>query len=266
MQTHTENVNCRHCGTAFSLELSIEIANNEMLKSAQIDFACCKKCEEIHNQRIKMAQQQEKLAEIKNNLALRYEDRLDNSNLKCNTLSYSDKHEDANQKLENFIKQNANGSMWICGITGKCKTRLVQKYAKLALKDRSVYYTTSFDLMNKIAALFAKKQLEGNKFLNELYKYDLLVIDDVGKEQVSPAKMKYFFNLLDKRYIADDYNQKFSNGLYDPLYRKEYFHGFQIWLTSNDDGRKLIGNMEIDDKQPAIRRLTTLCKIYEEFK
>ena len=95
-----------------------------------------------------------------------------------------------NLKLKNIV---------MCGGSGTGKTYLTKCIAKeLISKNKSTYFTSSFDLNN----LFLRDHLNqnGEKQLNDLIDLDVLIIDDLGTEPIRKNVTKeYLLVLLNER-------------------------------------------------------------------
>ena len=67
--------------------------------------------------------------------------------------------------------------------------------------------------------------------------------------------MKYLFNILDRRYSGlDQYLRGFTGRIL----------GWQVWISTNDNGSGLMNAMGADGA-PVIRRLQEMCEAWERW-
>lgn len=251
------------CGRRYGMGVSSGIWNDEALRSALVSMACCDECSARIDREAEELDRKREIAWRMAEMDKGYSRRLADSNLERYQMSYDPLHPDANAELFEFVRQNIDRSLWIAGRTGLCKTRIIHLFAAEALKSRSVLYWPSNDLMNYLST----HSLKIDTIIQPILTADLLILDDVGKETVSEAKMSYLFNLVDRRYNAWDQIKKINNGSLNPLWikRKERSLGAQIWITTNDDGSAVKARMGEVDGPCFIRRLQEMCAVWERF-
>jgi DNA replication protein DnaC len=80
---------------------------------------------------------------------------------------------------------------------GKSHLAVSMGYA-VAIKRNSVYFIKFSKLINNLRKAYNEGTLE--KKLKLYYKYKLLIIDEVGFNEISPLESKLFFQLIDLRY------------------------------------------------------------------
>lgn len=251
------------CGRRYGMGVSSGIWNDEALRASIIAGACCPEC----LARIKQDDRQHELqmdrAERQVELDKSFGRRLSDSNLERYRMSYDPLHEGANPELFEFVRANIDRSIWAAGHTGLCKTRIIQHFAMEALKTRTVLYWPCCDLMNYLST----HSLKIDTIMQAILTVDLLILDDVGKETATMAKMKYLFNIVDRRYNAWDQLKRINNGSLNPLWirRKERSLGAQIWFTTQDDGSGVNENMGPVDGPAFIRRLQEMSAVWEKF-
>lgn len=105
---------------------------------------------------------------------------------KMRTLVASDFYEDATNVV--FIGNPGVGKTHLAVSTG---------YA-VAVKRNSVYFIKFSRLISKLKQAHVEGSLE--KVLKQFFKYKVLIIDEVGFNEVSPMEAKLFFQLIDMRY------------------------------------------------------------------
>jgi len=109
-------------------------------------------------------------------------------------------------KLQHKVKTLLNGSfvdsrdnILAFGNPGSGKTHLLCAIGlELVQKNRRVRYTTSSLLVQEL--LIAKRDLELEKLLNKLARFDVIIIDDFGYVQQSREEMEVLFTLMNYRY------------------------------------------------------------------
>jgi DNA replication protein DnaC len=109
-------------------------------------------------------------------------------------------------KLQHKVKTLLEGSfvdsrenILAFGNPGSGKTHLLCAIGlELVQKNRRVRYTTSSLLVQEL--LIAKRDLELEKLLNKLSRFDVIIIDDFGYVQHSREEMEVLFTLMNHRY------------------------------------------------------------------
>jgi DNA replication protein DnaC len=97
-----------------------------------------------------------------------------------------------------FVSSGDN--VLVFGLPGRGKSHLLGALAReLILRHGiSVYFTPTFKIVEHL--LIAKKNLELEKTLKKLDKFDVLILDDIGYIQQSKDEMEVLFTLLSDRY------------------------------------------------------------------
>ena len=107
---------------------------------------------------------------------------------------------------ENKIKNIASSDFYIDGVnicfignpgTGKTHLSIAIGHA-VAIKRNSVYFIKFNKLINRLYIAYNEGNLD--KVLKIYYKYKLLIIDEVGFNEISALEAKLFFQLIDMRY------------------------------------------------------------------
>lgn len=179
------------------------------------------------------------------------ERRLKASGLLKYELVYDPGDRRANPELFSFVSMHRDSSLWIAGRTGLCKSRILQYWGREAVKTRSVQYWPTMDLL----AYLSENSKNITRILEEIYRVELLILDDLGTECVTEARMKYLFNIIDRRMTGLEQKRRGMIG------RR---FGGQLWISTNDNGRGLMRNMG-SYAEPCIRRLQENCEVWERF-
>lgn len=102
-------------------------------------------------------------------------------------------------RLKDFswIKKGTN--VLLTGTTGTGKSFISCAIGHEAcVKEYRVWYTTISKLVRKIKE--AQADMTITKFINHLFKQDILIIDDFGLEPMTPDVARYLLEILDDRY------------------------------------------------------------------
>ncbi|KHD36519.1 DNA replication protein DnaC [Clostridium acetobutylicum] len=144
----------------------------------------------------------------------------------------------------NYIKNfsDSNENLLFYGNSGTGKTFLSHCIAKdLLERGFLVIYKTSADLAQELKQL----QFEPNPTLEDLIiNCDLLIIDDLGTEQISAFSKTCFFNLINKKLlsqkkmlISSNYNLEELTRLYSERITSRLFGDFTLCKFYGDDIR-----------------------------
>lgn len=147
-------------------------------------------------------------------------------------------------KAMNFIRNfsTINENILFYGSSGTGKTFLTHCIAKELLdKGNFVVYRTADELIQNLKAI----RFENNITLEDLLiDCDLLVIDDLGTEQINDFSKMELFNLLNKRIlkqkkmlVSTNYSLKELMGLYSERITSRLFGNFNICKFYGEDIR-----------------------------
>lgn len=108
----------------------------------------------------------------------------------------------AKEYADNFEAHKANGDgLYIEGTFGTGKTHLAAAIAiQLMEQGHGVIFKTSDDLLRDIKATFDENGNEEQKVLDRLKHCELLVIDDIGKEQATDWSTAQLYAIINDRY------------------------------------------------------------------
>ena len=138
-------------------------------------------------------------------------------------------------ELVNKINSRKKNNIYVNGKSGVGKTYIMKSFAKsLVEKDKTVLYLTAFSLNN----LFLEMTLGGyevkEKILKQLLDVDLLLIDDLGTEQIyKNVTIENLYNIIDERMvrnkmimfstnlIPDEILDRYDIRIYSRLFHKE---------------------------------------------
>ncbi len=251
-------VSCAGCGVGFLFDIDTDVNIDSELREAVLKYAFCEGCE-LENERKRKQDEYEKNQQIKKAVNLELADkRRRESRITENLLPWDSEHKKANLKLYNWVWNNRHKSIWLSGLTGIGKTRIMQNIGFQLCSEMSVQFWTATDLLDTVSAQFASSKpsgperlSRGQRYLYDLFNVELLVIDDLDKVAWTDAKSSRLVQIVDQRYIRNsqrDYQRR---------------PGTQIWITTNDDGTRLIAGMGENKAGPVLRRIENMC---EEWK
>lgn len=108
----------------------------------------------------------------------------------------------AKEYADNFEAHQANGDgLYIEGTFGTGKTHLAAAIAiRLMEQGHAVIFKTADDMLREIKATFDEAGNGEEKVLDRLKKCELLVIDDIGKEQATDWSTAQLYAIINDRY------------------------------------------------------------------
>lgn len=108
------------------------------------------------------------------------------------------KKEKINSIIESTFYEEATNIVFV-GNPGTGKTHLAISIAySVAIRRNSVYFIKFNKLINTLKTAHNEGTFE--RKVKQFYKYKLLVIDEVGFNEITPLESKLFFQLIDLRY------------------------------------------------------------------
>lgn len=123
-------------------------------------------------------------------------------NFRCDTPGRKKNYQIAKDYADNFSYHKARGDgLYIEGTNGTGKTHLAAAIAlQLINEGIPVVCKTSSDLLGDIKKSFSFEGAKEHEVLDVYKKVDLLIIDDLGKEQCSDWSMSTLYYILNDRY------------------------------------------------------------------
>lgn len=124
------------------------------------------------------------------------------ANFRCDTPGRRKNYEIAKEYADNFGYHRAKGDgLYIEGTNGTGKTHLAAAIAlQLIGEGIPVICKTSSDLLMDIKKSFDSEGAREHEVLSIYKRVDLLIIDDLGKEQCSDWSMSTLYSILNDRY------------------------------------------------------------------
>jgi len=166
------------------------------------------------------------------------ERRLEKANLRGHEFLKFDRSK-GNMELARWVWRHRKESLWIANKHGIGKTRCVIAAAGEHAKEATIVYFRSTDLLRTLQAQCAESMRDALRFVREIESYDLLIIDDFGKEKLTDKAGELFYDIIDHRYAS----QKTK----------------KLWITSNFSGKELVRHLGSDKGPAIIRRLRETC-------
>lgn len=125
-------------------------------------------------------------------------------NFCCDTPGRKENFKIAKEYADNFSDHKAMGDgLYIEGTNGTGKTHLAAAIAlQLIGEGIPVICKTSSDLLQDIKKSFSFEGTKEHEILDIYKKVDLLIIDDLGKEQCSDWSMSTLYSIMNDRYEA----------------------------------------------------------------
>ena len=168
----------------------------------------------------------------------------------------------ARKYVENFDAMHSQGTgLLLCGSVGTGKSFLAAAIANELISQGTPCLMTNFSrIISRVSEKFGGDQ----KYLDNLNRFDLLVIDDLGAERDSEYMWEKVMNVIDARYraglpliVTTNLNPK---DLYDPsdIRRQRVFSRLKemcIFLEVNGADRR---NKKMQDKLTAAKSLLGL--------
>lgn len=197
---------CKYCGKEYVENKDIPANFPEFLKQAMKYRPACD-CEEKQEEKRREEQEKERQKQCLMNKVKKYRDisvidkkfldsRFDNADM-------ADKHMAMAKKYaENFIKcGTAEGGILLYGGVGTGKTYATACICNELMENGKTVLVMNLGLyLIKIQREWAEAE---NDVLNYVKTCDLLVIDDLGVEKVSPFVLEKVFTLIDTRYRSE---------------------------------------------------------------
>lgn len=174
-------------------------------------------------------------------------------NFRCDTPGRKKNYDIAKEYADNFAYHKLRGDgLYIEGTNGTGKTHLAAAIAlQLIHEGIPVICKTSSDLLGDIKKAFDRKYPPEAEVLNTYKKVDLLIIDDLGKEQCSDWSMSTLYSILNDRYedmrptiVTTNYN---ADGLVNALTPKGFDNTKIIAIISRLKETSTVMTMAWDD-------------------
>ena len=140
-------------------------------------------------------------------------------------------------------KLNKPINIYISGKTGTGKTFLSRFIGQSLLNNhKTVIYITANDLMNAVFSNISNDKTKENILLDYIDECDVLILDDLGKENVNDFSIRYIYNLIDTRLnnkqstiVCTQHNLSEISEIYEEgLTPRLYNYFFPIRLAGKD--------------------------------
>lgn len=108
-----------------------------------------------------------------------------------------------NRNLANAIWQNRGKCLFVCGAYGTGKTRAAAaNILRLVDAGEKARFYRWADLSREYAEVCKSESEKSSEFIKSLCRFDVLLIDDVGKRRLTETAGELLFDLLDKVYLG----------------------------------------------------------------
>lgn len=179
-------------------------------------------------------------------------------NFRCDTPERKKNYQIAKEYADNFAYHKARGDgLYIEGTNGTGKTHLAAAIAlQLIHEGIPVICKTSSDLLMDIRRTFDSSSTNEAQVLDIYKRVDLLIIDDLGKEQCSDWSMSTLYSILNDRYedmkptiVTTNYN---ADGLVNALTPKGFDNTKIVAIISRLKETSTVMTMAWDDIRSSI--------------
>lgn len=255
---------CPICGRTHTCEAWSENAKEFLEAHPQVCQSpdCQAKQSEKRQEEARIAAAEEAKKRAEEGLARRLEE----SGIDRYELGFDPNRREANTALATWWIRNLDRSAWVFGPTGSGKTRTMQNAARMAVRDRSIRYWPAFDL----AARLTETSKHPEAQLMDIYRADLLILDDLGVANITASRLAALVAIVDRRYAGWDQVRR-AQGSEQPTFgwtsygRRRVFGG-QVWITSQASPDELIARLaavDANDASALVRRLADMCVVHE---
>ena len=229
--------------------------------------ACAKCAPAVEREQARIRDEEEREAEhreLQRKLDEYYADRMRDSKLDLYEMKFEPEHPAANRALAGWMFGHIDSCVWIIGESGKCKTRVIQAAAREACRNRTVRYWPVLDLAARLTETAKHPETQ----LKDTYFAELLILDDLGKEPLTAARLASLAAIVDRRYIGWDQVRR-RQGAEHPVFglgtHSEGKLGGQIWITSQLEPDALadkLSSVDQNDATAIVRRLAEMCVLH----
>lgn len=255
---------CIKCGREYDCQ-TVGWMSPDMLDRYRSECAICPDCSRAAASKAAQAQEAEEQRQMRRKLMETYRDRLADSQLDLYRMEYDPDHPAANRELMKWMIEHESKCVWLVGESGTGKTRVIQEAAREAAKDRSVRYWPVADLAARLLETAKKPE----STLWDTYTADLLILDDLGKESLTAARLASLEAIVDHRYMGWDQACR-KQRTDDPsfwLITLAHPHklGGQLWITSQIGPEELVERLSAVSRTDAaaiVRRLSEMCVLH----
>lgn len=258
---------CCKCGNLAEVEEYKSIVESADILESILKYAQCANCARAEALAADEREKKEQEATRRRQLDESYNRRRLESRIDNYLLGYDNNDPRANPELYRWCGERQDQCQLLTGETGQCKTRILQTYALQQLKaGHTVFYSPVIDLLDELAAM-GKYPEKCRAFIQQLYRVELLVLEDFGKEALTESKKSRLWQIIERRAIRYVQEQNIITGKWNPLYcRIDRRDGWKLWMSTNcgtDDiyiRFEAAGNTKSGD--PLNRRLLEMCDIW----
>lgn len=157
------------------------------------------------------------------------------------------KFSEINEMILDNAKINKPMNIFIIGNTGTGKTFLSRYIEKNLINNKkTVIYITVNDLLNAVFKEFNNDDNDENPLFEYINDCDMLILDDLGKENVTEFSTRYIYNLIDNRLshkkstiVCSQLNFKEITSIYEESLTTRFYNYFTPIRLEGDDLRAI---------------------------
>ena len=178
---------CPDCGRVDEFTMNVpEFAKDILTGGNTVNY--CDRCQDLRNE-----------LERRSKMILRGKWLIEQADIPPNFMTWD--KEVGNNELARSIRNNKDKMILIAGANDTCKTRSAAYNLMLAAKE-GMYcrFVTFSDLAAGYARTCKMASEKAVEYINDYLKFDILLIDDIGKRRITETAGEMIFDIVDKVY------------------------------------------------------------------
>lgn len=220
---------CRQCGK----EYKVNLGDTEEIWILEIagrisDSLLCDECEAKREAAERKAEERREL-----------ERKLVKSGIPLTRIDW--KREQGNGALYDWVYERRDKSLLVADDFGTNKTWVFCAIGARLLDFISVRYWNVNALLSKYTALKMESPGYADKFTREQASFDLLILDDLGKQRITESAGAFLYSIADRIYM----------------------NGNNVWVSANNSANEIINMFDAPDNGRAfVSRLQRMCDVW----